>query len=221
LRTGNLIVRLTSDVAVTQNTIRMSLRFGIRAPLIIIGSLILMFSTDANLTLKILPLMLVTILVVWFFIVRLSPLFTQVQKKLDSLNMVLQENIAGVRVVKAFSQRKHEEERFEMANEAFTSMNEKIMQFYSSFSPTLTLLINMATVVVIWAGGFQVTKGSLSLGAIVAFTDYLMTTLAPLSLLVMMANASAAGIASAQRICEVFDTVPDVQDEAGAIQIGG
>jgi ATP-binding cassette subfamily B multidrug efflux pump len=217
LRTGNLIVRLTSDVSVLQNTVRMSLRFGIRAPLIIIGSLALMFATDSALALKVLPLLLLTIVVVWFFISRLGPLFLRVQKRLDNLNMVLQENIAGVRVVKAFAQRRHEEERFETANEAFTKMHIRIMRFHSSFSPALTMLINLAIVLVVWRGGFQSIKGSLSLGAIVAFTDYLMTALAPLTLLVMLANALAAGIASAERLCEVFDTKTAIQDAPSAL----
>ncbi len=219
LKTGNLIVRLTSDVAVLQNTIRMCLRFGIRAPLIIIGSLTLMYSTDAELTFKIIPVMLLTVAVVWFFIYKLGPLFTRMQKKLDNLNTVLQENIAGVRVVKAFAHRQHEEERFETANEAFTGMHIKIMRFMSNFSPALTFLINMAIVVVIWAGGIQAINGSLSLGAIVAFTDYLVTTLTPLTLLVMMANAFAAGTASADRVFEVLDAQPEIRDEPGAIQI--
>lgn len=216
LRTGNLIVRLTSDVSVLQNTIRMSLRFGIRAPLIIIGSLALMFATDSALALKVFPLLLLTIVVVWFFISRLGPLFLRVQKRLDNLNMVLQENIAGVRVVKAFAQRRHEEERFETANEAFTEMHIRIMRFHSSFSPALTMLINLAIVLVVWMGGFQSIKGNLSLGAIVAFTDYLMTALAPLTLLVMLSNALAAGIASAERLCEVFDTKTAIQDDPSA-----
>ncbi len=217
LRIGNLIVRLTSDVAVLQNTIRMSLRFGIRAPLIIIGSLILMFSTDAQLASKVMPLLLITILVVVLFIDKLGPLFKQLQKKLDGLNTVLQENVAGVRVVKAFAQRRHEEDRFEVANEAFTDQHIKIMRFHSSFLPILTLLINLAIVVVIWVGGFQAINGSLSLGAIVAFTDYLMTVLMPLTLLVSMANAIAAGSASADRVCEIFDTVPLIQDSVEAV----
>jgi len=219
LRTGNLIVRLTSDVTVLQNTIRMALRFGIRAPLIIGGSLVLMYSTDANLTFKIVPLMLLTLLIVWLFIDKLGPIFLQVQKKLDGLNTVLQENIAGVRVVKAFAQRQHEEERFENANQAFTNMHVKIMRFMSSFGPLLTLTINMAIVVVIWGGGIEVIAGSLSLGAIVAFTDYLMTIMAPLSFLVMMANAIAAGTASADRVYEVLDTIPDIRELPAAIHL--
>jgi ATP-binding cassette subfamily B protein len=143
-------------------------------------------------------------------------LFLRVQKRLDNLNMVLQENIAGVRVVKAFAQRRHEEERFETANEAFTEMHIRIMRFHSSFSPALTMLINLAIVLVVWMGGFQSIKGNLSLGAIVAFTDYLMTALAPLTLLVMLSNALAAGIASAERLSEVFDTKTAIQDDPSA-----
>jgi len=217
LKTGNLIVRLTSDITILQQTFRMSMRIGVRAPLIILGSFFLMYSTNASLTLKIIPMMLMTAVVVAFFIYKLGPLFLNVQKKLDSLNTVLQENIAGVRVVKAFVRRTHEEERFEVVNDKYSQMNMVIQRFYSAFSPLLTLIINFAMVAIVWSGGLQVIQGTLTVGQIVAFTDYLMTAMAPLLIMVMLANAIASGVASAERVEEIFETQPDVVDKPDAV----
>jgi ATP-binding cassette, subfamily B, multidrug efflux pump len=102
LNTGQLMVRLSSDTTAFQRMVQVSLRIGTRAPLLMIGSLVLMFVTDSRLALMILPVLLATIGVIIFFVSRMGPLFMTIQKKLDRLNTVLQENIAGVRLVKAF-----------------------------------------------------------------------------------------------------------------------
>lgn len=217
LKVGNLIVRLTSDITILQQTFRMSMRIGVRAPLLILGSFFLMYSTNATLTLKVIPLMLLTSVVVIFFIVKLGPLFLAVQKKLDSLNTVLQENVAGVRVVKAFVRRLHEEQRFEGVNEDYARMNTVIQLFYSAFSPLLTLIVNATMVAVVWSGGLQVIEGTLTIGQIVAFVDYLNTAMAPLLIMVMLANALASGLASADRVAEIFDTQPDIVDSPRAL----
>ena len=217
LKIGNLIVRLTSDITILQQTFRMSMRIGIRAPLLILGSFFLMYSTNAALTLKVIPLMLLIGVVVLFFIIKLGPLFLTVQKKLDSLNTVLQENVAGVRVIKAFVRRVHEEQRFEGVNEDYARMNIVIQLFYSAFAPILTLIVNAAMVAVVWAGGLQVIGGTLTIGQIVAFVDYLNTAMAPLLVMVMLGNALAAGIASADRVTEIFDTQPEIVDSAQAL----
>jgi ATP-binding cassette subfamily B multidrug efflux pump len=102
LNTGQLMVRMSSDTSVFQRLVQISLRIGTRAPLLMVGSLILMFTTDTRLALMMLPVLLVTAVVIVFFISKMEPLFRTVQQKLDWLNTVLQENIAGVRLVKAF-----------------------------------------------------------------------------------------------------------------------
>jgi ATP-binding cassette, subfamily B, multidrug efflux pump len=216
LRTGRLIVRLTSDVMMLQRVSRMILRIGTRAPLLLIGSLILMFSTNHRLALTMLPLLIVTGVVIVVFIVKLSPLFLLVQKKLDAVNTVLQENISGVRVVKAFVRADHENQRFEVANDDFTETNIKVMQWMAFMFPVLTLLINIGIVVVLWSGGLQSMQGDLSVGEIVAFTNYLLTTMTPLMIMAMLSNVLAAGNASAERVNEVLDETPEVQDQSEA-----
>ncbi|MBK8835545.1 MAG: ABC transporter ATP-binding protein [Anaerolineae bacterium] len=115
-RTGQLLVRLTSDINALKHLSQITLRIGTRAPLMMIGSLILMISTSPNLALTLLPLLAVTSGLIVFFVLRMEPLFRIVQQKLDRLNNVLHENIAGARLVKAFVRADFEAGRFEVAN---------------------------------------------------------------------------------------------------------
>ena len=216
LKTGQLMVRLSSDSSAIQRLVQVSLRIGTRAPLLMIGSIILMFNTDQRLALTMLPLLLVTSTIIALFSIRMGPLFLKVQKRLDRLNTVLQENIAGVRVVKAFVRAHYEETRFNEANEDYTTHTIQVNRFMSSLGPTLTVFLNIGIVAVIWAGGMQSIHGSVTTGQIVAFVNYLQTTLVPLMNLVMLANVWAAAIASAERVNEVLEAVPEVQDAPGA-----
>lgn len=208
--TGKLMVRLTSDTSAVQRLTQVSLRIGTRAPLLMIGSLILMFSTNRNLALTMVPLLLVTSAVIIIFSFKMEPLFRIVQQKLDRLNTVLQENIAGVRLVKSFVRADYEAERFEATNDDYTHHTIRVMQFMSTMSPILTIFVNVGIVIVIWAGGLQAIKGEMTIGQIVAFTNYMLTTMTPLTMMTMLSNVWANGIASAQRINEVLDTVPEV-----------
>ena len=218
-KTGQLMVRLTSDSSALQRLTQISLRIGTRAPLLMIGSLILMINTSPSLALTMLPLLLVTSAVIVFFIVKMEPLFRSVQQKLDRLNTVLQENIAGARLVKAFVRADFEGTRFEAANEDFTDHSVKVMRFMSTMSPVLTVFVNIGMVIVIWAGGLQAIRGDLSVGQIVAFTNYLLTTMTPLTMMTMLSNTWANGMVSAKRVNEVLDTIPEVQNIPDALAL--
>jgi ATP-binding cassette subfamily B multidrug efflux pump len=218
-KTGRLMVRLTSDANAVQRVVLVSLRVGTRAPLLMIGSLILMVSTGPRLALALLPLLLVTSAIIVFFVIRMEPLFRSVQHKLDGLNTVLQENVAGVRLVKSFVRADFEGERFEKANEAYTGQSVRVLQVVSTMSPVLTMCVNIGMVIVIWAGGIQSIRGDLSIGQIVAFTNYLLTTMTPLIMMTILSNVWAGGIASAKRVNEVLDTVPDVRDAPDAVAL--
>jgi ATP-binding cassette subfamily B multidrug efflux pump len=216
LRTGQLMVRLTSDATAVQRLTQISLRIGTRAPLLMIGSLILMINTSRSLALTMVPLLLVTSAIIVFFILRMEPLFRSAQQKLDRLNTVLQENVAAASLVKAFVRADFEGERFEEANEAFTDRSIRVLEFMASMSPVLTICVNVGMVIVIWAGGMQAIRGELSIGQIVAFTNYLLTTMTPLTMMTLLSNVWAGGFASAKRVNEVLETVPEVQDMPGA-----
>jgi ATP-binding cassette subfamily B multidrug efflux pump len=218
-KTGQLMVRLTSDTTAVQRVVQISLRIGTRAPLLMIGSFILMINTSRDLALSMLPLLLVTSIIIFIFVLKMEPLFRSVQQKLDRLNTVLQENIAGARLVKAFVRDDFEGERFEKANEAYTGHSVRVMQIMSSMSPVLTMCVNIGMVIVIWLGGMQSIRGDLTIGQIVAFTNYLLTTMGPLTMMTMLSNTWASGLASAKRVNEVLDTVPEVLDAPDAISL--
>ncbi|MBL8095628.1 MAG: ABC transporter ATP-binding protein [Anaerolineales bacterium] len=217
--TGNLLVRLASDTGAVQRVFQISLRIGTRAPLMMIGSLVLMFLTSRDLSLTLLPLLVVTSAVIVFFSVRMEPLFWSVQLKLDRLNTVLQENLAGARLVKAFVRDDHEQKRFAASNEDYTQRSVEVMQFMSALTPVLTLFVNIGMVVVVYVGGLRAIDGGLTDGQIMAFYNYLLNTLNPLILTGLLANTWANGIASARRVNEVLDTVPEVQDRPGAARL--
>ena len=219
LNTGQLMVRLSSDTTTLQRAVQVSLRIGTRAPLLMLGSLILMFVTDSHLALMIVPVLVATLLVILFFVSRMTPLFLTVQQKLDRLNTVLQENIAGVRLVKAFVRQAHENSRFAAANEDYTDRSIRVMSFMATLFPSMSVFVNIGIVIVIWAGGIQSASGGVSVGQIVAFINYLQTTLGPLAVMVMLANVVSAATASAERINEVLETVPEVQDAEEAVPL--
>jgi ATP-binding cassette subfamily B protein len=216
LHTGQLVVRLTSDISMLQRIVRMMLRIGTRAPILMIGSLILMFTTNPRLGLYVLPLLMLIGGVIILFANRMGSMYMAVQQRLDSLNSVLQENIAGVRVVKSFVRDDFESERFEVNNEAYTDRSIRVMQLMATMWPILQGLVNVGIVLIVWIGGWQVVNGAFSIGEIVAFTNYLMTSMAPLMFMVMVSQVLAAGSASAERIREILDEEIEVVDAEDA-----
>ena len=219
MKTGLLMVRLTSDTSALQRLTQVSLRIGTRAPLLMIGSLVLMVRTSPSLALTMLPLLAVTSGILIVFVLKMEPLFRTVQQKLDRLNTVLQENIAGARLVKAFVRADRESARFGAANQDLTDRSVRALRFMSTLSPALTVCINVGMVLVVGVGGRQAVAGRMSIGQIVAFTNYLMTTMTPLIMMTMLSNVWAGGLASAKRIKEVLETVPEVRDEADAVDL--
>lgn len=219
MRTGQLIVRLTSDISMIMRVVRISIRIGTRAPLLMIGSIILMVSTSPRLALAIFPLLIVMGAIIVWFISKMGPLYLGVQRKLDALNTVLQENIAGVRVVKAFSRVEHETSRFSDTNVDLTDQSIRVMQFLAFLNPVLMSLINLGIVVIIWVGGLQSINGDLTLGEIVAFTNYLLTTMTPLVIMSNLAQVLAAANASAERVNEVVESPAGITDKEQAVSL--
>ena len=219
LNTGQLLTRLTSDLSQIQMIIFMGLRMFIRAPLMFLGSFSIMFATNPNLATVILSLLPVTFLLVFFFIRIVRPLFSKVQERLDNLNQVLQENLSGIRVVKSFVRSDYENSRFEKANTDLFEISVKMTQYISVFFPIIMSIMNLGTVAIIYFGGLQVFVGTTSVGQIMAFTNYLFSTMFPVLMLSMLAGHISAASASASRIMEVLDAVPEVQDSLEAVQL--
>jgi ATP-binding cassette subfamily B protein len=219
MRTGELLVRLTSDTVAFQRVMQVSLRIGTRAPLTMIGSLVLMVYTSPQLALTILPILIVTTIVVVIFVLKTEPLVRAVQARLDALNNVLQENVAGARLVKAFVRSAQQALRFETANGDYAEQATRVMRLTAAMGPLLTICVNIGMVVVIYAGGASAVRGDLSVGQVVAFTNYLLTTMSPLIMMSMLAQTWAAGIASARRVVVLLDAVPEVRPPATPVAL--
>ena len=218
-QTGQLIVRLSSDVNAIQMMVMMGLRMFPQAPIMIGGSIILMFILNAELARIMLLLLPLTLVLAAVFVVKALPMFLEIQRRLDKLNVVLQENLAGVRVVKAFVRMDHEAERFEKANTDLTNQAMKVLTILALLFPSMQIIFNVGILGVVWYGGLQVIAGRFTVGEILAFTNYLLTAVMPLLFLAMMASQISAANASAQRIYEVIDSEPQVQDSPEAKQL--
>jgi ATP-binding cassette subfamily B protein len=216
--TGQLLTRLTSDLNQVRLIITMSIRMFTRMPLTFIGSITLMWVTNPRLSLIMAVLLPVTFTVLYFFVRRAQPLFTKVQEKMDSLNQVLQENLTGIRVVKAFVRQEHENNRFEGANEELYGSSLRIMRLLSFFMPFITLLLNMGTVAVLYYGGLQVFQGTGSVGEIIAFINYLSSAMFSVIMLGSMASQVSAAEASARRIYQVLDEEPKIREKPDVVE---
>ena len=186
LETGHLVTRLTNDVTQVQELVMMMLRIMVRAPLLMVGSLIMAVITSPGLAWLFLLLMPVVVVTLWWVIYRAYPLFSQVQQRLDALNSVLQENLAGVRVVKAFVRSAHERMRFGKRNDSLMEQNIRAARTVAVTMPILMLTLNFGVVAAVWIGGRQVAAGAMQVGQVVAFISYLTQSLMALMMVGML-----------------------------------
>ena len=213
LDTGQMITRLTNDVNHVQEAVVMMQRILVRAPLLMVGSLIMAIITSPELAFLPLILMPIELAAVVWIVRKATPMYTQVQERLDGLNEVMQENLAGVRVVKAFVRRAFEEQRFGRANTALTEQSVSAARMVAIMPGFMMLALNMGIVGVLWFGGIRAIEGSMQLGQIIAFVNYLTTTLFSLMMVSQLVIMLARAEASARRVIEVLDKQAEVQDK--------
>jgi ATP-binding cassette subfamily B multidrug efflux pump len=215
-QTGQLLTRATSDVDRVQMFVGRGFIMFISALVMIVGSLILLFTLDWQLSLIMLVLMPMTMVVFVHFASRARPLFTKVQQYLSHLNTVLQENLAGVRVVKAFAREPYERERFAHANLDLMNQSIDVGKMIARAFPLIFLMANLGTLAVIWIGGLQVIGGRLTIGQLVAFQSYLMMAMFPLFMLGMIVAMVSQAAASAERVFEILDAQSEVVESPDA-----
>ena len=213
---GQLMTRATSDVDMVRQFTGLGLFQLLNSAIMLIGSAVILFSMNwrlALVTLAVVPLMLLVLL---RFIRAIFPIFGQIQAKLGIVNTVLQENLAGARVVKSFVREPYEMGRFVTANEDYKVDNITISTTLAQNFPLIFLISNLGTAAVIWVGGLQVMGGGLSIGELVAFNTYLAFLIAPLFILGIIASMLARAATGADRIFEVVDAPNDVVEKPGA-----
>jgi len=212
LGTGSLITRLTNDVAQVQDVVLIALRILVRVPLLFVGSLIMAVVTSPRLALILLVLGPFLIGMLVWVVRRSHPLYAELQQRLDRLNTLVQENLAGVRLVKAFVRADYEQQQFGAGNDSLMEQTISATRLVAVVMPAMMLTINLGIAGVIWFGGIQVLSGDLQVGQILAFVNYLLSTLFSLMMLGMLLMRVFRAIASADRIQQVLDSQPEVGD---------
>jgi ATP-binding cassette subfamily B multidrug efflux pump len=211
-QTSSLITRLTNDITQLQNVVTMSLAMMIRAPLLGIGSIIMILRISPSLASILLVATPLTIVAALFVIKKGFPLFRKVQSKIDKVNNVMRENLAGVRLIKAFVRKDFEEERFREANEDLQNTAIKAGRIMAIGMPILMLITNLAVVAVLWFGGVKVQSGTLEIGSLIAFINYLARIMMSLIMVAFSFMAISRGKVSADRVKEVLMEEPDLMD---------
>jgi ATP-binding cassette subfamily B protein len=210
--TSSLITRTTNDIAQIEQVYMMILKMMTMAPLMCIGGIIMAVSKDAKLSLVLvvaLPLLIVSI----FVLARKGmPYFKAIQKKMDRLNLILREELTGIRVIRSFNRTKHEVQRFDEANKDITQTSIRINQIMSAAMPLMMLIMNLSMVAIVWFGGLRINSGSMQVGDLMAFIQYAMQIMFSVLMGAMMFIMIPRAQISATRVNEVLDLQPDIQD---------
>ena len=209
---STLVTRTTNDIVQIQSVTVMILMMVLRAPIMCVGGVMLAYSKDQKLTLlllAVLPFVAVIIALVAKFVV---PLFRQVQKKIDRVNLVLSENLKGIRVIRAFNREDHEKKRFDAANSDLTNTYIKVNRILALLTPLMMILMNVLMLGILWFGSIRIDAGDMNLGALVAFLQYAMQIMFSLIIMTMMFIMIPRAQAAADRVNEVLETEPTVHD---------
>ncbi|MBP2242691.1 ATP-binding cassette subfamily B protein [Cytobacillus eiseniae] len=210
--TSSLITRMTNDITQIQNTVFMSLRIMLRAPLLIIGGILMAFIVNVKLAL------ILSIVVPFLFIFLMwlmkkgEQLFKEVQEKLDTVNAVMRETLTGIRLIKAFIRRKHEVNRFTKVNEDLKERSEVALRVMEITMPVLLLIMNLSIMGVLWFGSIQVNTGGVQVGEVVAIVNYATRITGAFSVFSFIIMAFSRAKASSNRIVEVLETPADLID---------
>ncbi|MBQ9766717.1 MAG: ABC transporter ATP-binding protein [Lachnospiraceae bacterium] len=208
--TGSLVTRMTNDIAMVVELVEMLLRMCVRAPMFFIGGAIMMLTLDLSFGVVLACALPVLILMVILILAKATPLYSVLQKKLDKVNSVVQENVAGARVVKAYGQEEYEIDRFRGVNAELRGTNFRVLKLMAIFMPVMTLVMNIAVVAIIYIGGFQVSieNAGMSTGSIMAAITYVTQILMSIMMVSNMFQSVSRALASASRIREVMEADP-------------
>ena len=209
--TGSLVTRLTNDITQIQNFINMLLRMCLRAPGMLIGALIMAILLSPSLSVIFAVAMPVILITLLFVISKGYPRFSKMQTKIDALNSNVQENLTNVRVVKSFVREDYERQKFGTSNHNLRKATTSAMTVMITMMP-LMMFMNLTTIAVLWFGGNQVIAGGMPVGDLTAFVTYITQILISLMMVVMMFMTSSRALASANRVVEVLDEEPDLND---------
>lgn len=212
--TGSLITRVTNDITQLQNFVMQCMRGFVRTSMLFIGGIVCMIGLNIQFGLVIACALPFIVICVIYFIAKSNPKFTILQKNLDKLNNIMQENVSGSRVVKAYVKEDYETERFNKANDELVGTQLDVLLLLSYMTPVMNIILNLSVVAVIKVGGIQVMDGSATPGNVMAAITYCSQVLNAVMRMTMIFQTASRGVASQKRIMEVLNCEPAIKDGA-------
>jgi ATP-binding cassette subfamily B protein len=211
--TSSLITRTTNDITQVQQVVVMMLRMMVRAPMMCIGGIIMAVSKNRSLSMIIVFVMPILVLAISIVAKKGFPLFKLIQEKIDRVNQVLREELTGIRVIRAFDRVDHEKKRFNQSNKDLTDTTIKVGRIMAILMPLMNIVLNFTTIAVVWYGSKQIDMGTMQVGDLMAFIQYVMQIMFSLIMVSMMFIMIPRASASAIRVNEVLETVPEIKDK--------
>lgn len=210
--TGSLITRVTNDITQLQNLIQMVMRGFVRTFMLFAGGIICMMTLNLSFGVVIACALPFVVICVVYFLSKANPLFSKLQHKLDGVNNVMQENVSGFRVVKAYVKEDYEKKRFGKSNEALVKTQLNVLMIFSYMQPIMNIILNLSIVAVIKVGGIQVAAGNVTPGNVMAAITYVTQSLNAVMRMTNMFQTASRGIASGRRVNEVLNCEPAIKD---------
>jgi len=214
--TASLITRSTNDVTQIQNVMVMILYMLLAAPITAAGGIVMALRNDAGISWLIIVIVVLISAVILGIAMKVMPLFKSLQKKVDRVNLVLRENLTGIRVIRAFNKTDYEQQRFDEANKDLTNTSVTVQRWMSLMFPSIMVVLNLSAVAILWFGGQLVDAGATQVGDLMAFQQYVMQVMFALIMATMLFVMLPRAQASAERINEIFAIVPTVTDRTDA-----
>jgi ATP-binding cassette, subfamily B, multidrug efflux pump len=210
--TASMITRTTNDITQVQQVTIMMMRMMITAPIMAVGGIIMALNQDRKLTLVLAIAIPILGLVIYFVAKKAIPMFKVMQVKIDKINGVLRENLIGIRVIRAFNRVDEEKKRFQEASYDLTATAIKVNKMMAFIMPIMMLIMNFTSIAIIWFGGLRIDAGEMQVGAMMAFLQYAMQIMFSFLMLAMMFVMIPRAEASAVRLNEVLEMMPEIND---------
>ena len=206
--TASLVTRVTNDVTQVTNLVSMAIRMMIRTFILFVGGIYYMIKMSPKFSIALAIVLPIEIIIMVIFLKIATPYFKQLQDKLDGLNAVMEENVNGARVVKAYTQEEHEMNRFAKANDELSTVNLKVSELLAIVSPAMSILLNATVIGIIFIGGQQIEAGTMQIGSLMAAVTYVGQILMGIMMVAMVGQNFSRALASIKRINAVLDTKP-------------
>ncbi|MCH5184627.1 MAG: ABC transporter ATP-binding protein [Oscillospiraceae bacterium] len=211
--TGSLVTRLSNDITAVQELVNVLIRMIFRSGVMFIGGIVMTLMINIKFAFILIIILPVQLLIIYTFLNRAAPLFSKVQEKLDKVNSVVQENVSGMRVIKAYVREDYEINRFDAANGDLMSTNLRVQKLLASLMPVMTFIMNAAVIAIIYTGGVNVRAGSMQVGDIMASVTYITMILMSMMMVGMVFQTVTRARASMKRLNEVLYSAPAVAGE--------